>query len=72
MTVIEKTIFDILVQYSKNNDWILFDGNYFQIDSSKTNGINMHKLKNLSSSDAFLCLKKYLKRQFKKVNNSCS
>lgn len=71
MTIIEKTTLDILIQYSKRNDWISFDGNYFQIDPDKINGINMHKLNNLSSSDAFLCLKKYLKRQFKKVNNSC-
>lgn len=71
MTIIEKTILDILIQYSKKNDWISFDGNYFQIDSDKISNINMHKLNNLSSFDAFLCLKKYLKRQFKKVNNSC-
>lgn len=65
MNIIDKTIFDSIVQYSEKNDWIKFDGNEFHLNQEKLNGISMHKYSNLSLTDALVCLKTYLKHTVK-------
>ena len=61
MNIIEKTIFDTLVNYCKNHDWISFDGEFFEVNREKIPDMEMHKYENLSCTDAFICLRQYLK-----------
>jgi len=67
MNMIEKTIYEAMVQYAKRHDWMSFDGKFFHIHEDKLHNLTFHKKENLSYSDAFICLKEYLK-----TTNKCS
>lgn len=63
MNTIDKTIRDFVFMYIKKNDWLTYDGTFFNVNQEKVDLSDFKKHSDLTYQQAMDCIKIFVRKE---------